>query len=111
MQNHIDVILHLTEFFNKYQKYGEKEKIDYIGKRIAQMVGDQITIFMSFSEKDKEMKKKFMEFDRALKKQPARRFTIVRRESGTLRLFRKMNFKCYPWIAKMCKKRNHIGED
>lgn len=111
MQNHIDVILHLTEFFNKYQKYGEKEKIDYIGKRIAQMVGDQITIFMSFSEKDKEMKKKFMEFDRALKAASLEIYHRSGEESGTLRLFRKMNFKCYPWIAKMCKKRNHIGED
>ena len=99
---------------NKYerkQKYGEKEKIDYIGKRIAQMVGDQITIFMSFSEKDKEMKKKFMEFDRALKAASPEIYHRSGEESGTLRLFRKMNFKCYPWIAKMCKKRNHIGED
>lgn len=111
MQNHIDVIMHLTEFFNCYQKNGEKEKINYIGKRIAQMVGDQITIFMSFSEKDKEIKQKFIAFDRELKEKSSEIYRRSGEESGTLRLFRKLNFKCYSWIARMCKKRNHIGED
>src|SRR5699024_9081268 len=67
MQNHIDVILHLTEFFEKYAKSGTPEKMEYIGKRIAQMVGDQITIFVSFPETDISIKKKFIDFDRKLK--------------------------------------------
>lgn len=110
MQNHIDVIMHLTDFFDHYQKNGEKEKIDYIGKRIAQMVGDQVTIFMSFSEKDQEIKQKFIEFDNNLKEKNLEIYCRSGEESGTLRLFRKLNFRLYSWIARMCKKRNHIGE-
>lgn len=111
MQNHIDVILHLTDFFQEYAKTGTKGKIDYIGKRIAQMVGDQITVFMSFPEKDREIQQKFLAFDRELKEKSPEIYRRSGEESGTLRLFRKMNFKCYAWIARMCKKRNHIGED
>ena len=111
MQNHIDVILHLTDFFQEYAKIGTKGKIDYIGKRIAQMVGDQITVFMSFPEKDREVQQKFRAFDRELKEKSSEIYRRSGEESGTLRLFRKMNFKCYAWIARMCKKRNHIGED
>lgn len=111
MQNHIDVILHLTNFFQEYAKTGTEGKIDYIGKRIAQMVGDQITVFMSFPEKDREIRQKFRAFDRELKEKSPEIYRRSGEESGTLRLFRKMNFKCYAWIARMCKKRNHIGED
>lgn len=111
MQNHIDVILHLTNFFQEYAKTGTEGKIDYIGKRIAQMVGDQITVFMSFPEKDREIRQKFRAFDRELKEKSPEIYRRSGEESGTLRLFRKMNFKCYAWIVRMCKKRNHIGED
>ena len=110
-QKHIDVILHLTDFFQEYAKTGTEGKIDYIGKRIAQMVGDQITVFMSFPEKDREIRQKFRAFDRELKEKSPEIYRRSGEESGTLRLFRKMNFKCYAWIARMCKKRNHIGED
>ena len=111
MQNHIDVILHLTEFFEKYSKSGSQEKIEYIGKRIAQMVGDQITIFVSFPETDTSIKKKFIDFDRNLKTLSPEIYRRSGEESGTLRLFRKTGFKGYKWIARMCRRRNHIGEE
>lgn len=111
MQNHIDVIMHLTDFFEKYAKSGTQGKVDYIGKRIAQMVGDQITVFMSFSEQDQEIKQKFIDFDKELKEKSSEIYQRSGEESGTLRLFRKTNFRGYKWIARMCKKRNHIGED
>lgn len=111
MQNHIDVILHLTEFFEKYAKSGTPEKIEYIGKRIAQMVGDQITIFVSFPETDTSVKKKFTDFDRTLKALSPEIYRRSGEESGTLRLFRKTGFKGYKWIARMCRRRNHIGEE
>lgn len=110
MQNHIDVILHLTEFYEKYAKKGTPEKIEYIGKRIAQMVGDQITIFMSFPETDGQIKKKFMEFDRELKRRSPDIYVRSGRESGSLRLFRLMKFHCYKQIARFCKRHNRIGE-
>lgn len=111
MQNHIDVIMHLTDFYEEYRKTGTPEKIEYIGKRIAQMVGDQITVFMSFSEKDTTIKQKFIAFDRELKEKSLDIYDRAGAESGSLRLFRRMNFKCYTGIAKFCKKRNRIGEE
>lgn len=111
MQNHIDVIFHLTEFFEKYAKSGSPEKIEYIGKRIAQMVGDQITIFVSFPETDKTIKQKFMDFDRTLKTLSPEIYRRSGEESGSLRLFRKTGFRGYKWITRMCRKRNHIGEE
>lgn len=111
MQNHIDVIMHLTDFYSAYAKKGTQEKVEYIGKRIAQMVGDQITVFMSFPETDQEIKAKFIAFDRELKAKSLDIYQRAGQESGFLRLFRKTNFKGYTWIAKMCKKKNHIGEE
>lgn len=111
MQNHVDVIFHLTDFFENYKQNGEAEKIEYIGKRIAQMVGDQITIFMSFPETDKEIKAKFIAFDRKLKVKSPEIYERSAKESGFLRLFRRMDFKGYRLLAKICKKHNHIGED
>ena len=65
IQNHIDVIMHLTDFVTEYAKQegSQKEKIEYISKRIAEMVGEQITIFMSYPVENEEMKQKFIEFD------------------------------------------------
>lgn len=111
IDNHITVILHLTEFFNQYAKTGTPEKVEYIGKRIAQMVGDQITIFVSFPETDMSIKKKFMDFDRKLKELSPEIYRRSGEESGSLRLFRKTGFRGYKWIVKMCRKRNHIGEE
>ena len=111
MQNHMDVILHLTAFFEKYAKSGTQEKIEYIGKRIAQMGGDQITIFVSFPETDTSIKKKFTDFDRTLKALSPEIYRRSGEDSGTLRLFRKTGFRGYKWIARMCRRRNHIGEE
>ena len=111
MQNHIDVILHLTQFYERYRDSGTPEKVEYIGKRIAQMVGDQITVFMSFPEGDKEIREKFIHFDRELKAKSGDIYERAGRESGSLRLFRRTHFKGYTWIARLCKKRNRIGED
>lgn len=111
MQNHIDVIMHLAEFYEKYKKEGTPEKIDYIGKRIAQMIGDQITVFMSFPETDSRVKDKFIQFDLELKKKSRDIYDRAGDESGSLRMFRRMHFKGYTWIARLCKKRNRIGED
>ena len=111
IDNHITVILHLTEFFNQYAAAGTPEKIDYIGKRIAQMVGDQITIFVSFPETDTAIKEKFIEFDKQLKVLSPEIYRRSGEESGFLRLFRRFHFKGYKTLVRMCRKRNHIGEE
>lgn len=109
IQNHMDVILHLTEFAEEYRKTASKDeqvKVDYIGKRIAQMVGDQITIFMSYPTGDKENKARFLRFDRNLEEKSKWIYNLSSEESGTLKLLRKMNFKGYRVIMKAGKKRN-----
>lgn len=111
IDDHIKVILHLTEFFAQYAKVGIPEKTDYIGKRIAQMVGDQITIFVSFPETDIAVKKKFIDFDRQLKTLSPEIYHRSGEESGFLRLFRRSGFIGYRTLVRMCRKRNHIGEE
>lgn len=109
IQNHIDVIMHLTGFAEEYRKNASEEeqvKVDFIGKRIAQMVGDQITIFMSYPVDDKENKARFMEFDRELQEKSAWIYELSAKESGTLKFLRKMKFKGYKAIMEMGKKRN-----
>lgn len=110
IQNHIDVILNLTEFYEKYRRTGTEEKIAYIGKRIAQMVGDQITIFISFPPTDREAKAAFVKFDRELKERSREIYRLSGEESGTLKLLRNTNFRGYKWIVKICRKKNHIGD-
>lgn len=101
MQNHIDVIMHLTDFLEAYRgKVGDTEKTEYIGKRIAQMIGDQITIFLSFSLKNKEIKEKFIAFDEELKKKSRYIYELSGRESGILRVLRKSRFKGYYLIVE-----------
>jgi glycosyltransferase involved in cell wall biosynthesis len=113
IQNHIDVILHLSEFAEKYKKSATKEeqaKVDFIGKRIAQMVGDQITIFMSYSTGDKENKAKFLQFDKDLKEKSEWIYNLSSDESGILRLLRKFNFSGYKQIMGVGKKRNKMED-
>ncbi len=114
IQNHIDVIMHLTEFAEKYRNTAsgdEQVKVDYIGKRIARMVGDQITIFMSYPVSDKENKEKFLRFDQNLKEKSRWIYDLSSEESGTLKLLRKMKFKGYGAIMEAGKKRNGMTEE
>ena len=108
IQNHMDVILHLSAFFETYAKQGEPAKVTYIGKRIAQMVGDQATIFISYGAKDTAAKAKFIQFDKNLYTVSPRIHELSKAESGTLRLLRKTRFCGYSWIVKICMKRNNM---
>ncbi|MGC4018003.1 MAG: glycosyltransferase family 2 protein [Muricomes sp.] len=111
IQNHIDVILHLTEFAERYKKTASKDeqiKVDFIGKRIAQMVGDQITIFMSYPTEDKENRDRFIQFDQELRQKSEWIYELSSEESRMLKLLRKINFKGYKIVMKIGKKRNGI---
>lgn len=110
IQNHIDVILHLAEFAEVYSRWKnrETEKADYINRRIAAMVGDQASIFMSYPVDNKEMKQKFLEFDAELKEKNPEIYSLSDTVSGTLRLLRKLKFRGYKTIMRMGQKRNHI---
>ena len=110
IQNHIDVIMHLAEFANNYAKKNNREieKIQYINGRIATMIGEQISIFMSYSVDNKEIKQKFVEFEKTLKSKNLEIYQLSGKASGTLRLLRLTKFKCYKTIMRMGQKRNHV---
>ncbi|MCI6465948.1 MAG: glycosyltransferase [Faecalicatena sp.] len=112
IQNHIDVIQHLTEFYGRYEKdaQAEPEKLSFISKRIAQMIGDQVTIFMSYPVEDDAIKAKFMEFDKKIKDTNRVIYEKSGEESGTLKLLRRLNFVGYRKIMAMGKKRNGMEE-
>lgn len=107
MQNHIDVIFHLVEFLNDYRRgHGKRAKIQYISKRVAQMIGDQITIFMSFPLEDKGIKAQFMEFDKKLKEKSQMMYQMAGEESGMLRTLRRYKFRGYKMIVRLSRLRN-----
>lgn len=111
IQNHMDVILHLAEFAENYRKESREtcpEKMHYIGKRIAQMAGDQVTIFLSYPADDKENKRRFQEFDAALKEKSRWIYELSGKESGLLSALRKTKFRGYRFLMKSGQKRNGI---
>lgn len=111
IDNHIDVIMHLTEFAEKYRKEaGSKgqKKAGYIGKRIAQMIGDQISIFMSYPVSSKRTKERFLTFDRKLKEKSLWIYRLSGEESGTLKLLRTTRFLGYRPIMRRGQKRNTV---
>lgn len=115
IENHIKVSLNLTKFAEAYrqQAMGQcQEKIDYIGKRVAQMIGDQVTIFMSYPAGDKSIRKKFIEYDRRLRSVSKWMYDLSSKESGILRLLRKTDFHviCYKPIMRMGQKKNHMED-
>lgn len=111
IENHITVSINLTKFAEAYrqQTAGEsRKKVDYIGKRVAQMIGDQVTIFMSYPVGDKKNKARFMLFDEKIKKISQWIYSLSEKESGTLKILRRLNFRGYKAIMKNAKKRNGI---
>ncbi|MBQ8804706.1 MAG: glycosyltransferase family 2 protein [Tyzzerella sp.] len=113
IQNHIDVIMHLSEFAERYKNEANEEdqdKVYFVGKRIAQMVKDQSAIFMSYSADDKVAKEKFIQFDQKLKKTSEWIYQLSNKESGMLKLLRLTKFRGYRWIIKNGQKRNMKNE-
>lgn len=108
IQNHTDVIFHLIDFVTAYEKKEDKtaEKVNYISKRIAEMIGEQITIYMSYPVDNEEIKHKFQEFDARIRSKSEEIYRLAGEESGTLRLLRSVGFKGYKTIMRMGKKRN-----
>lgn len=107
MKNHAEVIFCLIDFLKNYRKgHGKRDRIQYIGKQIAQMIGDQISVFMSFPLEDKEIKRQFIEFDRKLKQNSQLMYQMAGEESGMLRALRKHKFRFYKTIIRLSRVRN-----
>lgn len=115
IQNHITVSLNLTKFAEAYRQQAagkNQKKVDYIGKRTAQMIGDQVTIFMSYPAGDKSVRQQFIEYDRSIRSRSEWMYELSGKESGILRLLRKTGFCaiCYKLIIRMGQKKNHMED-
>ncbi len=107
MQNHVDVILHLIDFLNDYKcSDGESEKVSYISKRIAQMIDDQVSIFLSFPSTNRNIKKQFKEFDNIVKQKNGKIYQMSGEYRRVLQILRKTNFKGYYIIKGLSNVRN-----
>lgn len=108
IQNHIDVIMHVLDYIEKYKRTGnaEKEKIRYMERRIGEMAHDQVDIFTSFPVSDKEIQRKFRDFDNLLKKKNLTVYKEAGEFSGMLRMLRKTKFRGYETIVKLSRFRN-----
>ena len=113
IENHMTVSLNLTKFAEAYRKQTaniDQKKIHYIGKRVAQMIGDQVTIFMSYPADNQHIRKQFVHYDKEIKNSSEWVYELSAKESGVLRLLRKTRFHrlCYKLIIRMGQKRNHM---
>lgn len=108
IQNHIDVILHVLDYINEYKKQPDCDemKVEYMSHRIAEMTHNQVDIFTSFPLSDRSIRRRFKEFDAAVREKS--RFVYERsgEYSGMLRLLRKTGFRLYVPIVKLSRARN-----
>lgn len=107
VQNHKDVILHLADFYDEYsKKEGNMIKKQYISNRIAEMVGHQVTIFLSFKENKEKIKKDFIDFDQELKRRNKEIYDLAVKHRKALGLLRKTNFVGYGVITFLSNLKN-----
>ena len=108
MQNHIDVILHILDYINEYKKQENYDKLKdmYMSERIADMINNQVDIFVSFPLKDKEMKQKFKDFDQSVKQRNDYVYKKAGTRSRVLKMLRKTKFRFYKSLVLISKIKN-----
>lgn len=108
MQNHIDVILHVLDYINEYKKQKDYDKLKdiYMSRRIADMINNQVDIFISFPLSDKDMKQKFKEFDIEVKQRSGYVYEKSGERSHVLKMLRRTKFRFYEGLVLISKVRN-----
>lgn len=108
IQDHIKVILHTLDYIEGYksQKGADKRKIYYMERRIAEMVYTQTDIFLSFSLRQREIRRQFKEFDRMIKEKNQGVYLKSGSYSGMLRMLRRTGFRFYTLIVLLSRLRN-----
>lgn len=108
MQNHIDVILHILDYINEYKKQENYDKLKdmYMSERIADMINNQVDIFVSFPLKDKEVKQKFKDFDQSVKQRNDYVYKKAGTRSRVLKMLRKTKFRFYKSLVLISKIKN-----
>lgn len=103
IEDHIKVTKRLVQFAEDYSVSGGKEnaeKLSYIRRRAAVMVGDQAGIFASFPAGDQNIKMQFMEFDKWIQRKSPEIYALSNERSRMLRALRKNGFKHYRfWVT------------
>lgn len=108
MQNHIDVILHVLDYINEYKKQKDYDKLKdiYMSRRIADMINNQVDIFISFPLGDKNIKRKFKEFDIEVKQRSSYVYEKSGKLSHVMKMLRRTKFRFYKGLVLISKIRN-----
>ncbi len=108
LDNHTTVIAHLLDYLKQYSLSAEADqgKVRYMARRIAQMAETQVNIYMSYPAGDKEIYRKFKEFDAFLKESDPLVYVWTGEYSGMLRLLRRTGFRAYALIRAVSGFRN-----
>ncbi len=108
IQNHTDVVLHLLDYLNAYEKRedADETKCRYMARRIAQMAETQMNVYLSYPLSDKAVRKKFKEFDETLREKNRLVYHWTGEYSGMLRILRKTGFRAYTAIILLSRLRN-----
>lgn len=108
IQNHMDVILHTLDYINDYKKseFVRDSKVQYMEKRIAEMIHSQVDIFVSFPPGDRKIRERFAAFDREVKEKSISVYRRSGQYSGMLRMLRKTDFHFYRFILWLSRQRN-----
>lgn len=106
--DHVRVCLHLLEFARDYKKQPDAvpQYVNYIEKRVAEIVRTQSTIYSSFPWNDKSVIAEFKDFDAKAKAANPDVYVRSGQISKKLMLLRKTNFKFYKLIQFLSEKAN-----
>lgn len=108
IDNHLNVINTLLDFSGEYSKSDScnVKYLNYINRRIADMVCTQAAVFSSYDLKNKDIKNQFIGFDNMVKNKNIEVYNMSSSLSPKLRMLRKMNFNFYNVIQRFSKIKN-----
>lgn len=106
--DHVRVCYHLLEFARDYKarKDAVPQYVNYIEKRVAEIVRTQSTIYSSFPWDDKDIIAEFKAFDAKTRELNPDVYAQSSAISKKLMLLRKTNFKFYKLIQFLSEKAN-----
>ena len=128
LPDHVKVTMRLVEFAEEYSRKLEQkrqlqeeavdsddniiytqQKARYLRNQAAIMVGDQAGIFASFPSGDREMKKQFIDFDRAVRRTSPSVYDLSNSKSKMLKALRLHQFHRYRFWTTLSKLKARIS--
>lgn len=116
LADHVKVSLQLVDYVESYRnmvetgiaKHNENlsiARVQYIGNRVAHMLGVQARVFSSFPSNDKNIKNQFMMYDQTVYEKSPYMYQLSTQTSRILRGLRKSNFHFYKFWTLLSKLR------